>query len=59
VDRLLLERLSFAGIARAAQVSESWSQKYVNEQYENTPKEIAPSILPEKNFSPVIECDER
>jgi insertion element IS1 protein InsB len=58
VDRLRPERLSLAGNARAAQVSESWLQKYVNEQYENTPKEIAPLILPEKNFSPVIECDE-
>jgi transposase-like protein len=30
VDRLLLERLSMAGIARGAQVSEQWLQDYVN-----------------------------
>ena len=45
VDCLLLERLSLAKIASAAQISESCSYKYVNEQYENTPKEIDPSIL--------------
>jgi transposase-like protein len=33
IDRLLLERISLAGIARAVQVSESWLQQYVNEKY--------------------------
>lgn len=33
IDRLLLERISLAGIARAAQVSEQWLQTYVNEKY--------------------------
>ena len=30
IDRLLIERLSLAGIARAVEVSESWLQTYVN-----------------------------
>ena len=30
IDRLLLEKIPLAGIARAAQVSETWLQKYVN-----------------------------
>ena len=30
VDRLLLERISMAGIARAVQLSEQWLQNYVN-----------------------------
>lgn len=30
IDRLLLERISMAGIARAVQVSEQWRQDYVN-----------------------------
>jgi len=51
-------RTLLGGDCACALVSESWLQKYVNEPYENTPKEIDPSILPEKNFSPVIECDE-
>ena len=33
IDRLLLERITFAGIARAVQVSETWLQQYVNEKY--------------------------
>ena len=33
IDRLLLERISLAGIARAAQVSETWLQQYVNQKY--------------------------
>ncbi|CAK0760963.1 hypothetical protein CCP3SC5AM1_2950003 [Gammaproteobacteria bacterium] len=37
IDRLLLERISLAGIARVAGVSESWLQKYVNEKYDQTP----------------------
>ncbi len=32
IDRLLLERISLAGIARVAQVSERWLQPYVNEK---------------------------
>lgn len=30
IDRLLLERISLAGIARVTQVSEQWLQTYVN-----------------------------
>jgi transposase-like protein len=38
IDRLLLERISLAGIARVVQVSESWLQAYVNEQYRQVPR---------------------
>ena len=48
VDRLLLERIPLAGIARVAQVSESWLQKYVNAKYKEVPRQVDPSILPEK-----------
>jgi hypothetical protein len=37
IDRLLLERISLAGIARATQVSEQWLQAYVNEKYAQYP----------------------
>ncbi len=33
IDRLLLERLSLADIARALKVSEQWLQDYVNRKY--------------------------
>ena len=40
IDRLLLERISLAGIARAAQVSEQWMQTYVNEKYAQVPRRV-------------------
>ena len=33
IDRLWLERISLAGIARALQISQQWLQPYVNEKY--------------------------
>jgi hypothetical protein len=50
VDRLLLERLSLAGIPRAAQVCESWLQKYFNEKCADTPQEVDSSFV-DLNFS--------
>jgi insertion element IS1 protein InsB len=38
VDRLLLERIPLAGIARVLQLSESWLQQYVNQVYETVPQ---------------------
>lgn len=37
VDRLLLERLSLAAIARVVDVSESWLQEYVNARFSTPP----------------------
>ena len=33
IDKLLLEKIPLAGIARALEVSETWLQGYVNEKY--------------------------
>ncbi len=49
IDRLLLERISLAGIARAAQVSERWLQTYVNNKYATVPREI--KVTPKKRVS--------
>lgn len=38
IDRLLLERISLAGIARVLQLSESWLQQYVNAVYAEVPQ---------------------
>lgn len=46
IDRLLLERISLAGIARAAQVSEQWLQTYVNEKYAGVPRQV--QVTPKK-----------
>jgi len=40
IDRLLLERISLAGIVRAVGVSERWLQTYVNEQYADQPRQV-------------------
>ena len=41
IDKLLLERLSLAGIARVTGVSELWLQRYVNAKYESVPRQVA------------------
>ena len=46
IDRLLLERISLAGIARAVQVSEQWLQTYVNEKYAKVPRQV--QVRPKK-----------
>ena len=40
VDKLLLEKLSLAGIARVAEVSEGWLQEYVNGKYKAVPRQV-------------------
>jgi hypothetical protein len=38
IDRLLLERISLARIARAIPISQQWLQPYVNEKYAGVPE---------------------
>lgn len=40
IDKLLLEKIPLAGIARVVGVSEPWLQKYVNEKYQNVPSQV-------------------
>jgi transposase-like protein len=40
INKLLLERLSLAGIARAVGVSETWLQAYVNDKYTKVEKQV-------------------
>ena len=56
IDRLLLERISLAGIARVVGVSGRWLQNYVNEKYNSVPLEL--KVMVKSTFSLVIECDE-
>ena len=49
IDRLLLERISLAGIAGAAQVSQRWLPTYVNDKYTTVPREI--KVTPKKRVS--------
>jgi insertion element IS1 protein InsB len=38
IDKLLLEKISLAGIARVVGVSEPWLQAYVNAKYASVPR---------------------
>jgi transposase-like protein len=40
IDKLLLEKIPLAGIARVTEVSEPWLQTYVNAKYESIPQEV-------------------
>jgi insertion element IS1 protein InsB len=39
INKLLLEKLPLAGIARVTGVSETWLQSYVNHLYEQVPRQ--------------------
>nr|WP_238393376.1 IS1 family transposase [Myxacorys almedinensis] len=56
IDRLLLERISLAGIARAAQVSQQWLQTYGNEKYAKVPRQVP--VTPKKKGRLTRQCDE-
>ncbi len=40
INKLLLEKIPLAGIARVCDVSEPWLQNYVNVQYASVPQEV-------------------
>lgn len=44
IDRLLLEKISLAGIARAALVSEQWLQEYISDLYAACPDDLCADI---------------
>ena len=43
IDKLLLERLSLAGIARVTGVCELWLQRYVSAKYASVPRSVSVS----------------
>ena len=44
IDKLLLEKIPLAGIARVVGVSEPWLQSYVNGKYEDVPQQVEMSV---------------
>jgi len=40
VDKLLLEKISIAGISTGTEVSEPWLRQYINRKYEHVPQQI-------------------
>ncbi len=56
VDRLLLEKISLAGIVRATGVSERWLQYYVNQKLGAVKREV--QVTSKKKGKLIIQCDE-
>lgn len=56
IDRLLLEKIPLAGIARVLKVSESWLQGYVNQYYEEVPREVQVTRKPQGTLA--VQMDE-
>jgi len=56
INRLLLERISLAGIARITGVSERWLQDYVNHHYKRVPRQVVVKKKSQRRLT--IECDE-
>ena len=56
IDKLLLERIPLAGIARVAGVSERWLQGYVNRKYQEVPRHVDVQKKPKGKLT--IQCDE-
>jgi insertion element IS1 protein InsB len=56
IDRLLLEKISLAGIARSTDVSERWLQYYINDKYQTIHRKV--TVTKKKKGRLTIECDE-
>ena len=53
---MLLERLSLDGIARIPSISESWLQSYINQFYQEVPKQA--QVLPKEKGQLTVQMDE-
>ena len=56
IDKLLLEKIPLAGIARVTGVSERWLQEYATQKYKNTPRVV--QVTGKKKGRLTIQCDE-
>lgn len=56
IDRLLLEKIPLAGIARVLKLSASWLQQYVNRCYEGVPRQV--QVMPKHKGGLAVQMDE-
>jgi IS1 family transposase/transposase-like protein len=56
IDKLLLEKIPLADIARVCDVSEPWLQQYVNQKYQDVPRQVQVSSKKKRGLT--IQCDE-
>ncbi len=56
IERMLLEKIPLAGIARSLEVSESWLQQYVNAYYATVPRQV--QVQPKLRRRLTVQMDE-
>ena len=56
IERLLLEKISLASIARSTGVSQKWLQDYVKNKYASIERIV--KVKPKKQVRLNVECDE-
>jgi transposase-like protein len=56
LEKLLLEKIPLAGIARVLKISERWLQSYVNHKYEDVPQQV--EVEPKPKHRLTIQMDE-
>ena len=56
IDRLLLEKIPLAGIARVLKISEPWLQNYVNDKYDAVPRQV--TVQPKSQGRLTVQMDE-
>jgi transposase InsO family protein len=56
IDRLLLERIPLAGIARVLKLSASWLQRSVNRCYKALPRQV--QVMPKSKGPLAVQMDE-
>jgi transposase-like protein len=56
IDRLLLEKIPLAGIARVLKLSASWLQRSVNRCYKALPRQV--QVRPKSKGSLAVQMDE-
>ena len=56
IDKMLLEKIPLAGIARVTGVSKKWLQNYVNALYSKVSQQL--KVTPKPIVKLIIECDE-
>jgi len=56
IERMLLEKIPLAGMARSLQISESWLQQYVNTYYETVAQQV--QVQPKSQRRLTVQMDE-
>ncbi|MFN3315269.1 MAG: hypothetical protein ACK40K_00520 [Raineya sp.] len=55
IDKLLLEKISLAGIARSVEISEQWLQGYISELYASQPDDLCATLPTQAEMEAYLE----